>query len=262
LRGGKLVSIALPKPIDSRGESAGGLDAHRPIAEEAARPAFEPEPAALTHSDPTPLGEGLGRFLVGFVGWTLVIACSLLAVNHAAAGFQRRSIEAKMSKQKQAEQLALQELRADVDDVISHEDGSHTLNVYLQNFDPQKPIYVLGPSLRVFIQVDRTWQAVPLLEGDGTASVHRITTGKEAFHITFRADPQHYDELVRGYMHVRIRNVMVVGDSPDGGGDLFQRSDDYYVYLKQPNLTDDEVRRRNGWREGALVPRWIAMPAH
>lgn len=250
LQSGKLVSVARPTSIveEAPPEPPGA--------------AFEPEPPALAHVEPTALGEGLGRFLMGFAGWTLVIAFGLLAVNHAVAGVQRRSVEAKVTKQKQAERLALQQLRADVDDVISQQDGSHTLGVYLQNFSPERPLYVLGPSLRIFVQIDRTWQTVPLLDDDGPArDVHHVG-GKQGFQARFRADIDHYDELIKGYMHVRIRNVMIVGNSPDGAGDLFQRTDDYYIYLKQPKLSDDEVRRRNGWKEGSIVPRWIAMPAH
>jgi putative ABC transport system ATP-binding protein/macrolide transport system ATP-binding/permease protein/lipoprotein-releasing system ATP-binding protein len=55
---------------------------------------------------------------------------------------------------------------------------------------------------------------------------------------------------------------MVVSESTDSTSDPFERLDDYYVYLKAPALADDEIRRRNHWKPGALVPRWIAMPPH
>jgi hypothetical protein len=55
---------------------------------------------------------------------------------------------------------------------------------------------------------------------------------------------------------------MVIGEHSDGSGALFERQDSYYIYLKDPRLTDDEVRRRNGWKPGSVVPPWIAMPAH
>ena len=63
-------------------------------------------------------------------------------------------------------------------------------------------------------------------------------------------------------MHVRITNVMVVSENAEPADDLFQRTDDYYVYLKPQKVAEDEVRRRNGWKEGALVPLWMGMPAH
>jgi hypothetical protein len=55
---------------------------------------------------------------------------------------------------------------------------------------------------------------------------------------------------------------MVVSETREAKGDLFERQDDYYIYLKDPRLTDDEVRRRNGWIQGSVVPPWIAMPSH
>jgi hypothetical protein len=55
---------------------------------------------------------------------------------------------------------------------------------------------------------------------------------------------------------------MVVSDRSDGEGDLFERSDAYCIYLRDPRLTEDAVREANGWAAKAAVPLWIAMPAH
>lgn len=232
-------------------------------AHEPPEAAFEPEPPALEPAAPTIVGEGVGRFLAGFVGWALVVACALLAVNFATARFQRRAIDQNVAKKRQAEELALQALRADIDDVITEADGSHVVRIYLQNLSPGKAFYVLGPSVHCLIQLDRAWQPVQMLEDERSSAsgLHRITD-KEIFTVRFRADFEKFDELVRGYMHIRIHNVMVVGEHADASGDLFQRTDDYYIYLRPPTVSDDEVRQRNGWKPGAVVPRWIAMPAH
>lgn len=47
-----------------------------------------------------------------------------------------------------------------------------------------------------------------------------------------------------------------------GTGDLFERADAYYVYLRDPRLTEDEIRAATAWAPKATVPSWIAMPAH
>ena len=62
--------------------------------------------------------------------------------------------------------------------------------------------------------------------------------------------------------YVRISASLVVGDRDDGTGDLFERSDAYYVYLRDPRLTEDAIRAANGWGLKAAVPLWIPMPAH
>jgi hypothetical protein len=71
-----------------------------------------------------------------------------------------------------------------------------------------------------------------------------------------------HDELLRGYLHVRVAAAMVVGDRPDSAGDLFERQDAYFIYLRDPRRTEDEIRRANGWGEKATVPVWISMPSH
>ena len=78
----------------------------------------------------------------------------------------------------------------------------------------------------------------------------------------FKLLPSKYDELIRGYFHIRITSNMVISETREAKGDLFERQDDYYIYLKDPRLTVEEIRRRNGWVAGSVVPPWIAMPAH
>ena len=261
------VLVSSPAPCGDAGKeeqdlalAARRLDLAAASAE--AELAFEPAPPALVPAAPTVAGEGLGRFLVGFVGWALAIACVLLAINFGAARLQRRTIDERAARKKVAEQLALQSLRADIDDVETQPDGSHVVRVYLQTFTPERPFYVLGPSLRAFVQIDQAWQPLPTTESERSPNALQLVTSKHVFTMSLRADVARFDELVKGYMHVRIRNVMIVGEHADGSGDLFSRTDDYYIYLRPPNVTDDEIRQRNGWKAGAVVPRWIAMPAH
>ncbi len=252
LRAGRLVSVASPGPVGAE---------HSIRIPETSDSSFEPEPT-LAPAEPTPLGAGLGRFLVGFVGWVLAFAAGLYAIDRAAAQLQRKDLATRIERRKKSEELALQQLRADVSDVVSRPDGRFELSLYLENFDPGRPFYVLGPKASVFVQVNQTWEPIPVTAGEGVEdAVHPVTT-RQVFPITFRADLERFDELIRGYMHVRIRSVMIVGEAAGPTGDLFERDDDYYLYLKPQSLSDDEVRRRNGWKPGALVPRWIAMPPH
>jgi putative ABC transport system ATP-binding protein/macrolide transport system ATP-binding/permease protein/lipoprotein-releasing system ATP-binding protein len=255
LRGGKLASVAVPDPSPEAGVP--------PLS--GSSPAYlDPEPPApaLVPGQPTPLGGGLRRFLVGFVGWALLMVSGLWGLDYVTARFQRQSIEEKQAERKKSEELALQQLRADIEDVGYRPEGDYEVGIALQNFDARKPLYVLGPSVRVFVQSNRSWQEVPASAVSYSESDVRPVTRKEVFRVTFRANLDRYDELMKGYMHVRITNVMVVSENAEPGDDLFQRTDDYYVYLKPQKVAEDEVRRRNGWKEGSLVPLWMGMPAH
>ena len=91
----------------------------------------------------------------------------------------------------------------------------------------------------------------------------RSVSGEKTFiPILFTVPDGAYDELLFGYLHVRIGAAMVVSDRADGTGDLFERLDAYYIYLRDPRRTVDDVRRANGWGEKATVPLWISMPSH
>jgi putative ABC transport system ATP-binding protein/macrolide transport system ATP-binding/permease protein/lipoprotein-releasing system ATP-binding protein len=265
LASGKVVSAG--RPVPSSRAASGDSSASVPDGDHPATPGrdtpFEPGPVTLAPAEPTPLGAGLGRFLFEFAGWVALAVGALFAFDSVSARLQGRALEERAAQRKKSEDLALQQLRADIDDVTYEPDGGYRVGVYLQNFSPERPFYVLGPSIRAFVQVDRTWQPVPVTMVEGEADrVREIRGEKTVVPFTFRADFDRFDELIKGYYHVRITGVMVVGETAKPGQDLFERTDDYYLYLKPRGLTDDDVRARNGWKPGAVVPRWIAMPSH
>jgi putative ABC transport system ATP-binding protein/macrolide transport system ATP-binding/permease protein/lipoprotein-releasing system ATP-binding protein len=196
---------------------------------------------------------------------TAVVAIAMYLVNGLTARHQQQALDARTAKRRAAEDLALQQLRADVEDLNILEDGSYEVWIYLQNFAPQKPLFVLGPALRVFVQVDRVWQQVELTDDPSTAAearVHQVASEKRLVPVRFRLGPERFDQLLKGYMHVRVNGTMVVADRADHPGDVFERTDDYYMYVRPSSVGEDEARRRNGWAEGSIVPRWIPMPAH
>jgi putative ABC transport system ATP-binding protein/macrolide transport system ATP-binding/permease protein/lipoprotein-releasing system ATP-binding protein len=251
LQRGKLVSVVAPAPVE--------VAEARPTAAPPAEPELAP---ALTPAEPTPPGVGLGRFLVTFTGWALLTVCALWGMDYLTARFQRKAIARKQAERKKSEGLALQGLRADLDDVTYRPDGGYQVGVYLQPLGEQQPFFVLGPAVRVFIQIDRKWQEVPARAVGFSDRAVRAVKARKVYRFVFRAELRRYDELVKGYMHVRFSNVLVVSASAEPTEDIFQRTDDYYIYLKPQKVSEADVRKRNGWREGALVPRWMGMPAH
>lgn len=274
LRSGKVVSVAQPtqaavEPAMVRRDRVASTSPASSAMWEGEAPAEQSASgsagASPSQPEPTQLGAGLGRFVSGFAGWALLIVCGLWAVDYVTARVQRRALVDKQVERKKSEQLALQQLRAGLEKVAYRADGGYEIEVYLQNVAATKPLFVLGPSLRVFVQVDRNWQEIAASPtghtGHADNLVHEVT-GKQIVRLTFRADPPRFDELLRGYMHLRVSNVMIVSASAEPAEDVFQRSDDYYVYLKPQKVSEAEVRKRNGWSERALVPRWMGMPSH
>ncbi len=224
---------------------------------------FEGGPASLTQVEPTEPGTGFGRFLIGFLGWVAVAAGVMYAIDVVSARFQGQAIERRVVQRKKSEVLAMQQLRADISDVVYQPDGSYELSIYLQNFEPRKPFFVLGPEVRAFVQIDRTWQPVPIRRtAEDSPPVQEVLAQRRPISYTLRIDSEKYDELIPGYFHVRITSDMVVSQTAEPTDDLFERTDDYYIYLKPQKLSEDEIRRRNKWKPVAIVPRWISMPAH
>ena len=116
-----------------------------------------------------------------------------------------------------------------------------------------------APTVRVFVQVGRTWQEVPA-QPAGQAGEVVALTGTTEFAYTMRPDVKHFEQQLAGYMHVRITATMLLARGRQPGDDLFERVDDYYVYLKPPGADDADIARRNRWT--VKPPRWIPMPAH
>ena len=69
-----------------------------------------------------------------------------------------------------------------------------------------------------------------------------------------------FAELLPGYMHVRFTNSMIVQPGDGDAGQLVERTDDYYVYLK-PHAADDAALARANKFPGK-PPLWIPMPPH
>jgi len=250
---GRLTEGVVPRVPAKRPEHAAVLD-----------PVFEAAPAGLTPSAPTAAPESDWRGPLSFFFATLVLGISLVfGFDRVVAWTQGRQLWAREEKKRVAEEIAFRHLRADMESVQAKGQGRVEADLFLQNYDPTRTFFILGPSLRAFYQADGRWEPIPLEDGSGNAeTIREVLPTKTLVPLAFTLLPAKYDELIRGYFHIRFTGTMVVSETRDATGDLFERQDDYYIYLKDPRLTDDQVRQRNGWKPGSVVPPWMAMPSH
>ena len=267
-----LAAIADRRLWMERGRcTAAADDALLPIPRVAALPmamdpasaaVFEPPPANLSPQRPATNLSGLGRSWLPFLGGVAIAAAAVALFDGLVARTQERVVQAARAQRRLAEEMAMQDLRADVDDVSLDSDANATVTIFLQNYRPERPLHVLGPALEVAIQRDGRWESMPIELEQAPTAIRAVGSEKSLMPLVFSVPEGSYDELLRGYLHVRIGAAMVVSDRPDGGGDLFERLDAYYLYLRDPRRTEAEIRRANGWGEKATVPLWIAMPSH
>lgn len=223
---------------------------------------FAPNPAGLAKGEP---GFGLWPLLQGwmvFLVVTLMAAGMVAFIDRIIARGQRSAVQEARTQRKLAEEMALQDLRADVDDVTMTAQGRVTATLFLQNYNPERPLYLLGPAIEVGSQREGKWNGLEV-QMDGNANeIRTVYKEKVTLAVRFTIPSGRHDELFPGYLHLRIGAAMVVSDNPLGGGDLFDRQDAYYFYLRDPRRSDEEIRKVNGWGAKSAVPLWISMPSH
>ena len=250
---GKIAKGVVPQAAAKGPERAAVLD-----------PVFESAPPGLAPSSPSAAPESDWRGPLSFFFATLVLGISLVfGFDRMVAWTQGRQLWAREEKKRMAEEIAFRHLRADIESVRANGQGRVEADLFLQNYDPTRTFFVLGPSLKAFYQADGRWEPIPLEDGSGSAeTIREVLPTKNLVPVAFTLLPAKYDELICGYFHIRFTGTMVVSETREATGELFERQDDYYIYLKDPRLTDDQVRQRNGWKPGSVVPPWMAMPAH
>jgi len=225
-------------------------------------PVFEPPPATLAAQRP---GTAIGNIILHwlpFLGGIAAAAACLAIVDGLIAGKQEAVVQTVRAQRRLAEEMAMQDLRADVDDVVLGPDGGVSVTIFLQNYRPERALHVLGPAIEVGIQRNGRWDNIATVVGFDGRGIRSIGREKTVLGARFTITDERYDELLPGYIHVRIGAAMVVSDRPDGTGDLFDRQDAYYIYLRDPRRQDDWIRRANKWSEKASIPMWISMPSH
>lgn len=218
----------------------------------------------ITHTGEVELApvEGWLGWLLAAAGWLCLGAALLFAVDQGVGYWQGQALVQKESRRKVAEALAMESLRADIAEVVSAGDGRARVSLFMENYG-RETMTVLGPVMALHYQRDRKWEPLALQpDTDFESRLHPVTATKSRFSFSFPVPAAPYDELIAGYTHLRITATYVVGGSAGPAGDLFERTDDYYIYLKDPNKTDAQIRKSNNWGPNSTVPPWMAMPSH
>jgi putative ABC transport system ATP-binding protein/macrolide transport system ATP-binding/permease protein/lipoprotein-releasing system ATP-binding protein len=194
-----------------------------------------------------------------FLPAAAAIFAAILAVDVGVEKYQAMRLRERAARVAALQHLALNSLRGDVQSVTDLGDGHYELTTYLQNVGGE-PIYVMAPEMRAYVQVASLWQEVPTTPADeGAMGVAKIE-GKQTYRYRFDARVHDFAQLLPNYMHVRFSGSMLVSPSSTPKGEVFERKDNYYVYLKPFDVADDVVLKR--MRFSGKPPVWIPMPPH
>jgi len=237
--------------------SAETAPAPAPVPAPRLRPAPPAEPVPIA---PRAMGGDFWRTAqrLAFGG---AVAFALVLLGDSMVGrYQHMLVEQRAEKLSELETLAQSALRADVKAIASRGNGEYELTLELWNVRGDRPIYVMSPAMRAYVQIGRQWVEVPSRPiEESVAQVLKIT-GRQSYRYVFEAKPKQYAHLLSRYMHVRFVNAMLVSPNSTPSDELFDRSDSYYVYLK-PWDADDRAIRAEVKFDGA-PPLWIPMPPH
>jgi ABC-type lipoprotein export system ATPase subunit len=216
-------------------------------------------PPVVPARAPIRLGESFWRGVRIFLPAAAVILAAILAADFGVEKYQSMRLRERAARYAALQHVALNRLRGDVQSVSDLGDGRYELTTYLQNVGGE-PIYVMTPQMRAYVQVASLWQEVPMTAAEeNTTGVTQII-GKQTYRYRFDARVHDFAQLLPNYMHVRFSGAMLVSPSSTPNGDVFERKDNYYVYLKPFDVADEVVLRR--MRFSGKPPVWIPMPPH
>jgi len=189
-----------------------------------------------------------------------VIFAGILLLDFGIGKYQEMQVRERAARIATLQHMALNSLRGDVQSITDLGDGRYELTTYLQNVGDGQPIYVMSPDLRAYVQVGAVWQEVSMKPTDESAGGVLKIDGKQTYRYVFDAQVAHFAQLLPNYMHVRFSGTMLVSPSSIPNDDIFERKDNYYVYLKPFDVADEVVLKR--MRFSGKPPVWIPMPPH
>jgi ABC-type lipoprotein export system ATPase subunit len=209
---------------------------------------------------PIRLGANLWHGVKAFLIAAAVIFAAVLAADVGVEKYQAMRVRERAARIAALQHLALNRLRGDVQSVSDLGDGHYELTTYLENVGGEEPIYVMAPDMRAYVQVKTVWQEVPMTPANDSATGVTKIAGKQTYRHRFDARVPDFAQLLPNYMHVRFSSTMLVSPSSRPNGDVFERKDNYYVYLKPFDVADEVVLKR--MRFSGKPPVWIPMPPH
>jgi len=101
---------------------------------------------------------------------------------------------------------------------------------------------------------------VAMTPAEGSAGGVAKIDGQQTYRYLLDARVRDFAQLLPNYMHVRFSGTTLVSPSSTPKDDVFERKDNYYVYLKPFDVADEIVLKR--MRFPGKPPVWIPMPAH
>jgi len=250
MRQGRLAAAVLPEV-----DAAARHPRHFGPADIRVRPDWTPRQRKPIH-----LGANLLRAVATLLLGGAAVIVGALLLDFGVAKYQQTLVRERAQRTARLADIALSGLQSDIQSVADLGDGHYQLAVYLLNAGAGEPIFVMLQDMRAYVQVGNVWEEVPLRPVDnGVEGVLRID-GRHIYQYVFDAQVKSFTQLLPNYMHVRFSDTMLVSPSSTPKDNVFERRDNYYVYLKPSDVADDIILKK--MKFSGKPPVWIPMPPH
>ncbi len=194
-----------------------------------------------------------------------VIASVLLALfllDYYVGYQQNKLLAEKAAQKKKIEQLAWYSLRGEVKEV-SYVGHRYRIVLKFENAFPEEEMYIMLPQVRCLVQVGTFWKEVPVLDPEnekpdtGVIKLEGVRLIEKLIEVPFR----NYEEVLPGYMHVRLNTVSYVSSNAVSKDDIVEKNEDFYIYLR-PYYADLAKMAKKYTFTHNEVPIFIPMPPH
>lgn len=164
----------------------------------------------------------------------LGIVAALIALDLVVGRVQSRAVEEKDAHRKANERLAYYLERTTVEDISYTGKGNiYEMRLRYENVRPDEEMWIMVYAVKAFVQVGTLWRELSVNDGRmkrGDYSAERL---KEPYTmtVTFDMSVSNFQELMQGYMHMKIGSLSYISAEAVTKEDLIDKYEDVFLYL-------------------------------
>lgn len=195
-------------------------------------------------------------------GTIILLLLSIFLIDYYIGYRQSKYLAEKAALKKKVEQLAWYSLRAEIKDV-TYSGNKYRVLLKFENAFPEEEMFIMIPQIRCLVQVGTLWKEVPVHDPDnrnretGVMKLEGTRIIEKLIEVPFK----NFEEVLPGYMHVRINAISYVASDAISKEDIVEKNEDFYIYLK-PYYADNRKMSKKYTFVKNDVPIFIPMPPH
>lgn len=168
----------------------------------------------------------------------LIVVLSVLLVLTALDRFvehvQNKKLAERTAHLKANERLAYYLERTTVEDIsYTGKGNTYQMRLRYENVRPDEEMWIMVFAVKVFVQVGTLWRELSVNDGRTKRGDYSSERLKDPYRITVTFDMavSNYQELMQGYMHMKIGSLSYISAEAVTKEDLVEKYEDIFLYL-------------------------------